>query len=112
MSEPPSGVLGGYGGQGIHQRLMQRLARAGTCGTDERLELRPHLLNRVQIWRVGWLIQHLGSARFDRGNRRRALMHAEVVPHDDVAWLERRRQDLAHVQIEDLSIDSTVYGKR
>jgi hypothetical protein len=48
----------------------------------------------TQIRAVGREEEEMRPGLADGRAGRRALVHAEVVEHDDVAWAERRRQRL------------------
>ena len=53
------------------------------------LELCEHLLNRVQIRRVGWQEDEVCSCRTDGRANPLALVTSEIVDDDDVAGFER-----------------------
>ena len=51
------------------------------------------LFNRIEVWRVGGQEKELGFGRADGGADGAALMAAEVVHDDNVAWREDREEN-------------------
>ena len=72
---------------------------------QQRLEFREHLLDRVEIGRVGRQEQQVRARRPDRCPHRLAFVAAEIVEHDDITGPERRHQDLFDVGAETVAVD-------
>ena len=69
-----------------------------------RLDLAPHLLNRVEIRRVSGQEPDFRSRRSDELLRHRGLVWCEIVHHDDVALGKSRAEDPFHIGAEYLGI--------
>jgi hypothetical protein len=72
------------------------------------LEFGEGLFDGVQVGAVGGQKQEAGTGCADGLSHRVSLVAAEVVEHDDVAWLQGWDQHLRHPGVEGLAIDGTV----
>jgi hypothetical protein len=97
MGEPRPGIRRRDGGQRTRDRRVKRLARARLGGTQERLDLGPAPLDRVQVGRVRRQVEQ------PRPFCRDGLLHAcrlvrrQIIRHHDVALTKRGAQHLLHV---------------
>ena len=66
------------------------------------------LLDWIEVWRVGGQEQEFGFGRADGDANGAALMTAEVVHDDNVAWREDREENLLDVSAEACAIDRSV----
>lgn len=65
---------------------------------QEPLELGKRLLNRVEVWAVGWQVDERGTRRLNRFLDADSLVAGQVIHDHDVAWVERRQQMLLDVR--------------
>src|ERR1035437_155502 len=65
VSEPGGGIVCGNGFKCFGDGLIQSFLAASFGGTEELFELRPGLLDGVQVGRVGRQIEQLRTAGFD-----------------------------------------------
>jgi len=100
--EPSLGILGCDRFQGSGNGIEKQVLCSGFGVSQEFFDLRPHLLNRVQIRAIGWKEPYLGLGQIDHRNGLFVLMSREIVEHDDVTWPKRGNQDLANIFQEDL----------
>ena len=66
------------------------------------------LFNRIEVWRVGGQEKELGFGRADGGANGAALMAAEVVHDDNVAWRENREENLLDISEEACAVNRSV----
>ena len=100
--EPASGILGCDRFQGIGNGGQQSIEGASLGRSQELFDLRPHLLDRIEVRAIGWKEPYVGPGRLDRRKGSDVLMSREIVEYDDVAWPERGKKNLPHVLAEDL----------
>ena len=95
---------------------MKQLSNAFPCGLDgsfrrlslQGFEFSEDLFDWVDVGRVGRQEQQVGFGRSDRGSNSFALVTAKVVQDDDVAWFERRHENLFDVFPEAFSVDRAI----
>jgi len=76
--------LGGYLGQGLADGGDQLCRRARFGAPKQRFDLAPHLLDGIEIRRVGRQEEPPGSGVGDQGQRRVAFVGGEIVEDDEV----------------------------
>jgi hypothetical protein len=110
MGKPIPGILGGDAPQSASDGFDK-------CGLGPRLgaaqggfELAPHLFNGIELRRVGWQEEDLGSGASDQRESRFAFMRAEVVHDDHIALAQGWAQNTAHIRPENLSIGGPFNG--
>lgn len=99
-----SRILGCDPGEGGADRLHEFGSGSGLGAAEHGFDFAPHLLDRVEVGRVGRQEENLGTGAVDEGKGSLAFMGTEVVHHDDVAWTQRGSQDFAYVGVEHLRI--------
>lgn len=72
------------------------------------LEFGEHLLNGVQIGRIFWQHQELCADLADCPADGEALVAAEIIHDDDVAWEQCRRQDLLDIDPKSFPVDRAI----
>ena len=104
MGKPIPGVLGS-------DALQSASDGFDKCGLGPRLgaaqggfDLAPHLFNGIELWRVGWQEEDLGSGASDQGESRFAFMRAEVVHDDDITLAQGWAQHAAQIGPKNLGI--------
>ena len=65
MPEEPAGILGGHGLQRPTHRADQRFAGARLGSSQEPLDLREGLLDRIEVRRVGRQVDELAASTLD-----------------------------------------------
>src|SRR3984893_4953182 len=75
---------------------------------QEVFELGEDLLDRVEIGAIGREEEQPCAGSPDRGANGLALVAAEIVENDNVAWLQRGDEDLLDIEAEQLAIDRTI----
>src|SRR5215213_10030368 len=101
MPEEASGVLGRDRRERSSHRLDQRFAGARLGPSQEPLELREGLLDRVEVRGVGWQVHKLAAAPLDDLPDPLALVGGEVVHHHHPPGRKRRPEDPLQVSLED-----------
>ena len=79
---------------------------------QQRFEFGKDLLNRIEVWAVRWQIEQFCARRFERFSNAFRLVTAQIVHHNDVAWLQRRNQLLSDVREKNLSINRAIDHQR
>jgi len=95
---------------------LEELADASPCMLDgaflgfaqEPLQLGEDLLDRVEVRRVRRQQEELGAGGAYGGADGPAFVAVQIVHNDDVARVEGRHQELAHVDQEACAVDRTV----
>jgi hypothetical protein len=88
---PPAGVDGSFAG----------LAEQG-------FEFGEELLDRIEVGRIGRQVEQLCASGFDGLAHAWHLVGAEIVHHDDVAWRERRHEDLLDIGHKRIAVHRAV----
>ena len=70
---------------------------------EQRLQLGEELLDRVQVRRVGWEVEHAGPHGPDRLLDPGHLVSGQIVHHNDIVRFEFRREHLSDVGAERLA---------
>jgi hypothetical protein len=76
------------------------------------LHLCEHLLNRIEIGRIGREEREFGAGVADRRADRPGAVASQVVEDDDVAWPQCRQQELFDVGAKDRSVDRAIDDAR
>ena len=84
----------------------------GTCRADERFQFREGQFNRIEIRAIGRQEAEMGADGFDRCTHGGLFVDGEVIEDDDIAWAQRRDQDLIDVREEAGIIDRSVEDGR
>ena len=79
-------------------------------GAQAGFDFAPHLLNRIEVRRVGRQKADRRASRLDQTEGRRTLVRGEVVQDHDIARLQRRTQDLADIGSKHLRIGRALDG--
>ena len=74
------------------------------------LHLAPHLLNGIEVRRVGWQEQGHGSCLLDKLEGQGVLVGGQVVHDDDIALAQRRTENLGNIGAEHLGVCRAVDG--
>ena len=96
----------------LADQLHQRCHGASGTLTQRRLQLREGHFDRIEVRRVGRQIAHFGADRFDRLANAVDLVGAQVIHEDDIAFAQRRRENLLNVSEERWPIHRTVNDTR
>ena len=82
-------------------------AQIGPCGglSEQMLELSKDLFDRVQVGRVFWEEEQLGSGGAYELAHGFASVAAEIVHDDDVAGTKRRQKNLRHIGPKAFAVD-------
>lgn len=75
---------------------------------QERLELGKDLLDGVEVGGIRRQIDDSGSDSFDGLLNSADLVTAQVVGHNDVAWLEGRAEEVLDISQEDFPVDGAI----
>jgi hypothetical protein len=67
----------------------------------ERLDFAPHHFDGVEVWRIGWQEEHLGTGLPDQPEDLLVFVGCEVVHEHDVAGAKEGEEDLAHISLEE-----------
>ncbi len=100
----------GDGGQQGFDGVIEGLYGACLHGSESCFELRPCLLDRIEVGRVGRQVEQGSSAGLDPLPYAGDLVGAEVVHHDDVSGSQLRAQHLVQVGEEDLAVGGGLDG--
>lgn len=92
--------------QRLLERRLQRLTGPRLRLPQVGLDLRPALLDGVEVRRVRRQLFEPCAPRLYRLLNARHLVRPEVIHHDDVARSKRRREHLAHLTEEDRAVQS------
>lgn len=76
------------------------------------LDLGKGLLDRIEVWRVGWQIPEPGTGSLDHLPDSRRLMTSEIIHDDDIAGLQHRDELLLDIGAEALAVDRAVEDAR
>ena len=86
----------------------QAVATAGGDRSKRLLDLRPHVLDRVQVRAVGRQVPDLRPGRRDQLSHPRTFVAGEVVQHDDLTAMQRRQQNPLDIDLESIAVDRPV----
>src|SRR3954452_9132388 len=100
VGEPADGVSFGDGGEGGPGSRTEVVVGASLGPTERLLDLGERLLDRIEVGGVGRERQEAGATLLDSGTDGWAVVSAEVVGDDGLAWSERRGEDVADVPLE------------
>ena len=64
--EPALGIMGCDRFQGIANGGQQSIESSGLGGSQELFDLRPHLLDGVEVWAIRWKEPYFGPGRGDQ----------------------------------------------
>ena len=70
----------------------------------------PHLLDGIEVWGIGWKEEDLGSSLRDQRKGRLTFMRGEVIHDDHISGAQRRAQDMADIDPENLRIGGPLDG--
>lgn len=96
--------------QGFCDGVVQSAAAPGFCAAQERFDFAPHFLDGVEIGRVGGQEPGLASGLFNQLEYPLLLVAGEVVHHNDVARLERWKENAFDVDSKDVSVRGGLDG--
>lgn len=107
-----SEAVGGVGWCDLVEDGLHRVPERGLCSAgqaaQELFDLGEDHLDGVHVGRVGWLEQQRRAARLDRGANFDSFVARQIVHHNDVAGLERRREHLLDERCEHVGVDRAV----
>ena len=86
--------------------------RARSRGPQERFQFRECHLDRIEVRAVGRQESEARAGGFDRGAHRRVFVDREIVEGHNIAWPERRGENLLHVRAKTGGIDGTIEHRR
>lgn len=104
MGEPRGGVRTVDEVHRPADRVIEGVARSRAELAEQRLQLAPGELDRVQVGRVRRQVQHASAGGLDEPANVRSLVGADVVEHDDVAGLQLAEEDSLEEGLEDLGV--------
>jgi hypothetical protein len=99
---------GGKPGQARADRRPELLHGAPPRGAEQRFEFRKPEFNRIEVRTVRWQVPEVRAGRFDALADALDVMGPEVIHHDDVPSLQRRRQDLIEIGEERVAVHRSV----
>lgn len=100
-------------GQRRSRECSDVVERARSRGPKERFQFREGHLDRIEIRAVGRQESDARAGGFDRGAHLRVFVNREIVEDNDIAWPERRDEDLLHVGAKTGVVDGTIeHGRR
>ena len=76
--------------------------------SEQMFELCEDLLDRIEIGTIGRQEEEMRAGRSQGGAHGLTFVTAEIVEHDDIAWRERRDQDLFDVDAEAVAVDRAI----
>ena len=76
------------------------------------LQFGEDVLDRIQIGRIGWQVDHLCADTLDRGDCRTRFMAAEVIENDQVTGMQSRSQQLLAEPSETVAVERPVENHR
>jgi hypothetical protein len=82
------------------------------CFSQQMFELGEDLFDRVEIGAIGRQEEQPCAGSPDRGTNGSALVAAEIIQDDDVAWPKRWDENFFDVETEGLAVDRTVENLR
>ena len=82
------------------------------CRAHPVLDLGEGLLDRIEVWRIGWQIPQSRTGSADHLADSGRLVRAEIVHHDDVAGFECRHEKLLDIGSEAFAVDRAVEDTR
>src|SRR6266540_1608351 len=91
-------------------RLVESVTRPGAELAEQRLQLAPRELDRIQVRRVRRQVQHASAGGVDEPADVGRLVGADVVEHDDVAGLQLAEEDALEEGLEDLGVGRAFDG--
>ena len=91
------GIRRGYGVEELADGVPESVAGAGGSASEHRLQLGEHLLDRVQVRRVGRQVEDAGAGGGDRLADACHLVGGKVVHRHDVAGRQAGRKELLDV---------------
>src|SRR5215204_6153725 len=101
----------GDGRQGRPDRRDDGLAGTNPGTTQRRLRLGEGGLNRIEVRRVGWQEDEMAACGLNQGACASALVHGEIVEHDDLAWPQAGHEDPLYERLEDEPFDRATHQK-
>ena len=109
-------VVGAFVRAEAGERVTEGIPKSGDgSGGDlsqERFELGEGLLDGIEIGAIGRQVDEHSAARLDRLAYAGDFMAREIVHDDDVAWRQRRSEDLIDIGEEHDAIHGAVDNKR
>src|SRR5215831_10466281 len=108
MHKPATNVGLHDGIERLFDRLEQRLNGPCLRTAQTRFDLRPALLNRVEVGRIRRQPEEPCASRRQQVFHPSNFMGRQIIPQHDVPGVQGRTQDLAHPTVKDRSIDSPV----
>ena len=105
-------VVGAFVGHEEAQRCCHQRAhlieRAGTRSAEERLQFGEGQFDRIEVGTVGWQKSQQCAGLLNRSAYLRLLVGGEIVQHHDIAWAQRRDEDLLDVRAERHVVDRAI----
>lgn len=108
MPEPTINIIKRHGLKRIAQRHVQVLRRAWSPTTHQSFDLRPTVLYRREVRRIGWQPQDLGLDRRHRLLNLTRQMHRQIVQKQNIRGAQLRAEHLFDIRIKDQSIHRTL----
>ncbi len=68
-------------------------------------DLGEHLLDWIEVGRIGWQKRQLCICTGDCLAHRFAAMAAKIIHDDDIAWFQCWHQELCNIGMEQMSVD-------
>src|SRR5215207_11523966 len=94
MGKPAMNIVGGN----RLESLFESIDQIGPCSSLETpqdgLDLRPGQFNRIEVRRVRWQVDQVGTARADQLIQTRYLMSGKIVHEQNITGLEVREDAL------------------
>ena len=75
---------------------------------EQRFEFGEGLLDRIEVGAVGWQVEQLGAAAFDRLLDAGNLVAGQIIHDDDIARAQGRSEDLPNIGAEDVAGQGTI----
>lgn len=108
MLEPAMRIGGGDGGERVAKRTPQPLAITLFGTPHQGLDLAKRLFNRIEVRGIGWQKQECTATRFNPFSGTLTLVHAQVVPDDDLAGSERGDEHLVNEDVKHHPVSGTI----
>jgi len=98
-------ILSGNRLQSLFECLDQVRQRSCLEAPQDGLDLRPDQFNRVEVRRVRWQVEQVGTARTDQLFQPSDLVSGQIVHEQNITGLEGRNNALLDITIKDRTID-------
>lgn len=104
MIKPAVSICGCDGFQGFSDRGKERALRAGGEAAEVAFDFGPHLLDRIEVGRVGRQVPSFRPDRFDGLDHAIGFVAGEIVHHNDVAWAKNGNQEVINESLKNQSV--------